>query len=211
LEKNGFYFVFSLLFYSFVASKKISMKRLLFLLIVLAFVIAGCGKKKSVEKDDISTVQMQKDKTGFNRMQPYKVDSCAIIKGKRYDYTIERVPCDSMAKVKSEVGDTYVDNHITLTVSCGGHTIFHRVFTKASFASYMDPKVIKASVLEGIVFDRIEGNNLIFAGSVGDPETDMYTPFVLTITSGGTLSIKEDTVMDGYDETEEDSSEATNP
>ena len=187
------------------------MKRLLFLLIVLTFVIVGCGKKKSVEKDDISTIQMQKDNTGLNRMQPYKVDSCAIIKGERYDYTIERVPCDSMAKVKSEVGDTYVDNHIALTVSCGGNPIFHRVFTKASFASYIDQKVIKASILEGIVFDRIEGNNLIFAGSVGDPETDMYTPFVLTITSDGSLSIKEDTVMDGYDETEEDSPEATNP
>jgi len=201
----------SLLFYFFVVSKKIRMKRYLFILALFTLFISGCGQKKDSVKDDISTVEMQKDKSGLNRMQPYKVDSCAMVNGKRFDYVIERVPCDSMAKVKSEVGDTYVDNHITLTVSSGGGTVFHRVFTKASFSAFVDSKVAKSSILEGIVFDRVEGGNLIFAGSVGDPETDMYTPFVLTITSGGSLSIKEDTVMDGYDETEEEASEAKKP
>lgn len=175
------------------------MKNTLFIVAFASCLLCGCTQKVQV-KDDISTIQMQSDKNGTNRMQPYKVDTYVMVNGKKYDYYIKREACDSLGVVKSEVGGSYVNNQIELKVSCEGNVIFHKTFTKNSFASYADPKYLDESVLEGIVFDRVEGDNIIFAGSIGDPQIDMYDPFSLKLSTSGSLTIEKVTGMDGFDE-----------
>ena len=53
-------------------------------------------------------------------------------------------------------------------------------------------------MLLGIVLDRADGDNLIFAASVGSPDamSDEYIPMLLTVSRMGDVSIKRDTTMD---------------
>ena len=46
------------------------------------------------------------------------------------------------------------------------------------------------------MFDRVEGNYLIFAGSVSHPQTDEYIPLVITLSNFGDVDISRDTQMD---------------
>ena len=50
----------------------------------------------------------------------------------------------------------------------------------------------------GIVFDKVEGNNLIFAVSIGSPDkmSDEYVPLVMKISNLGAVSIQKDTLLD---------------
>ena len=54
------------------------------------------------------------------------------------------------------------------------------------------------SALLGIVFDKAEGDNLVFAASVGSPDrmSDEYVPLVLKISRFGDVRISKDTQMD---------------
>ena len=72
----------------------------------------------------------------------------------------------------------------------------NRSFTKAAFESLLNDDYRKTGVLEGLVFDRVEGNNLFFAASVGHPQTDEYIPMVVTVSNLGDVGIKLDNQMD---------------
>lgn len=42
-----------------------------------------------------------------------------------------------------------MDNRITLRITCGGKRVVDKVFTKDNFASLVDAKFMKYSILEG--------------------------------------------------------------
>ena len=65
-----------------------------------------------------------------------------------------RRPDDSLPVVINEQGDKFVDNSITLRITSGGKSIVDKVFTKESFASLVDAKFMKHSILEGLVYDK---------------------------------------------------------
>ena len=99
--------------------------------------------------------------------------------------------------VKDETGQEFVDNFFTLAVTrSDGSMFFSRKFTKAALTHYLDENYRKAGVFEGLVFDKVDGDNLVFAASVGLPQTDEYIPLVITLSRMGDLSIKRDTQMD---------------
>jgi hypothetical protein len=107
------------------------------------------------------------------------------------------VPDDSLRMVKDETGQQYVDNRISLKViRQDGSVFFSHTFTKASFNDYLDDDYRATGILEGLVFDRVEGNHLIFAGSVSHPQTDEYIPLVITLSNFGDVDISRDTQMD---------------
>ena len=107
--------------------------------------------------------------------------------------------------VKDETGQKYVDNNISLVITRGdGSTFFKRTFTKASFDSCLDDDYRKTGILEGLVFDRVDGNTLRFAASVSHPGTDEYIPIVLVIDRFANVSIKRDTQLDTNAEEEDE-------
>ena len=79
-----------------------------------------------------------------------------------------------------------------------GSEFFNRVFSKKSFANYVDENVLKNSALLGIVLVEPQGDNLVFGASVGSPDalSDEYIPLVLTISRMGDVGIKKDTQLD---------------
>ena len=99
--------------------------------------------------------------------------------------------------VKDETGQEFVDNVFSLAVSrADGSIFFSRTFTKKDVVNYIDENYRKAGVFEGLVFDRVDGDYLILAASVGLPQTDEYIPLVIRLSRMGQISIQRDTQMD---------------
>ena len=162
--------------------------------LVLAMMACG-GKKKS---DDIITEQMDEPKLQEPvRLQPYTDDRDIQWIGRGYHIAIHRESSDSLPMVKDEIGQQFVDNVITLAVSRQDGSVFysHR-FTKKDFDRYIDDDYRKTGILEGLVFDKADGDWLEFAASVSHPQTDEYIPLVVRLSRMGEIVVKRDSEMD---------------
>ena len=86
----------------------------------------------------------------------------------------------------------YYDNRIRFRILRPDDSEFlNREFTKADFLPYLDNTYGKEGALLGIVLDRAEGDNLLFAASVGSPDksSDEYLPLVMKISRMGNVTI----------------------
>ena len=83
-----------------------------------------------------------------------------------------------------------------------------RVFTKASFSSYIDDTFRNNGILAGIQYDEIGDRGLEFSVVVGMPDAldDVFVPLELVIDRQGAISISRDDDMDmlDYDDREGD-------
>ena len=147
-----------------------TMNRLQLTAVVLTALLAtSCGKKKQTNDIIVPTVETPKPQ-GPVRMQPYDQTNDVQWLGKEYQVAINRVSCDSLPMVKDETGQQFIDNRITVRIlRSDGSVFFSRVFTKADFVAHLDDDYRKTGILEGIVYDKTDGNNIIFAGSVSHP------------------------------------------
>jgi hypothetical protein len=103
--------------------------------------------------------------------------------------------------VKDETGQKFVDNVFRLTVSRqDGSVFYNRTFTKKALTQYLDDDFNKTGVFEGLVFDKADGDLLVFGASVGHPQSDEYIPLVFRLSRMGVLDIKRDTQMDSTPE-----------
>ena len=156
----------------------------------------GCKQKK--QTDDIIVRKAEAPKLQAPiRMQEYHQVKDIQWLDRSYQVDIHRMADDSLKMVKDETGQKFVDNRIQLKViRQDGSVFFSQTFTKASFSDYLDEDYRQTGILEGLVFDRVEGNDLIFAGSVSHPQTDEYIPLVITLSNFGDVAISRDTQMD---------------
>jgi len=173
------------------------MKKIQLLAALLMAVLAiSCGKKKESKDIIVPTVEVVKPKSPIS-MQPYSQQQEVEWLDKSYQVFINRVADDSLRMVQDETGQKFVDNRITLrVVRADGSVFFKKVFTKSTFDAQLDDDYRQTGILEGLVFDKVDGNNLIFAGSVSHPQTDEYIPLVVTVSNFGNVTIKRDDQMD---------------
>lgn len=173
------------------------MKKIQLLAALLMAVLAiSCGKKKESKDIIVPTAEVVKPKAPIS-MQPYSQQQEVAWLDKSYQVFINRVADDSLRMVQDETGQKFVDNRITLrVVRADGSVFFKKVFTKATFDAQLDDDYRQTGILEGLVFDKVDGNNLIFAGSVSHPQTDEYIPLVVTVSNFGNVTIKRDDQMD---------------
>jgi len=165
----------------------------------LAFVgliTASCGKKK--QHDDIIVQETEAPQPQAPiRMQDYKDVKDVQWLGKQYQVEVTRTASDSLAMVKDETGQQFVDNRIVLKVIRQDGTVFcTKTFTKSAFNACLDDDYRKTGILEGFVFDKAEGNQLFFAASVCHPQTDEYIPMVVTVSNFGEVGIAKDQQME---------------
>lgn len=158
--------------------------------------VVACGEKKKSE--DIITQRVETVKPQApERMQEYNDSREVAWIGKQYKVTVQRQPADSLPLVKDETGQKYVDNAISVSVFRSDGTKFYsRIFTKKDFLNYLDDDYSKTGILEGLVFDKADGDWLEFAASVCHPHTDEYIPLVVRLSRMGQLTIQRDTQMD---------------
>ena len=171
-------------------------KNLILALIAVPCLLASCGQKK--QHDDIIVQHTEAPKPQAPiRMQDYKDVKDVQWLGKQYQVEVSRTADDSLRMVKDENGQKFVDNRITLrVVRADGSVFFKKVFTKSTFDAQLDDDYRQTGILEGLVFDKVDGNNLVFAGSVSHPQTDEYIPLVVTVSNFGNVTIKRDDQMD---------------
>ena len=168
---------------------------------VLALTFVGllatsCGKKK--QHDDIIVQETEAPQPQAPiRMQDYKDIKDVQWLGKQYQVEVTRTASDSLAMVKDETGQQFVDNRIVLKVIRQDGSVFcTKTFTKAAFNACLDDDYRKTGILEGFVFDKAEGNHLFFAASVCHPQTDEYIPMVVTLSNFAEVGISKDQQME---------------
>ena len=167
--------------------------------LALAFVgliTTSCGKKK--QHDDIIVQETEAPQPQAPiRMQDYKDVKDVQWLGKQYQIEVSRTACDSLAMVKDESGQQFVDNRIVLKVIRQDGSVFcTKTFTKSAFSACLNDDYRKTGILEGFVFDKAEGNHLFFAASVCHPQTDEYIPMVVTLSNFAEVGISKDQQME---------------
>ena len=164
--------------------------------VALGTTLTGCKQKKQTEDIIVRKTETPKPQAPI-RMHDYNQVKDVQWLDRSYQVDIRRMADDSLRMVKDETGQKFVDNRIQLKViRQDGSVFFSRTFTKADFNDYLDDDYRATGILEGLVFDRVEGLHLIFAGSVSHPQTDEYIPLVITLSNFGDVIISRDTQMD---------------
>jgi hypothetical protein len=122
--------------------------------------------------------------------------------GEKYVVNLLRQSVDSLPSITDETGQQYYDNRVVLTISRPDQSVFFKkVFVKGSFASFIDGNLIKAGMLENIVYHGIEDNNLKFGVVVSRAgNEDEFIPLDLAIDCKGGMSIKLGKLFDSIDE-----------
>ena len=166
--------------------------------------LMSCKEKKNtgviITKKPVVVAQHQIMKTG-DYAQSRKVDWLGAV------YTVEtKRVADPSLPVIADGNTKYYDNRITVRIlRSDGSEFFNRTFTKADFSSYVG-KTYANGALVGIVLDRAEGDNLLFAASVGSPDkmSDEYIPLLMKVSRQGGITISKDTQLDtGSDDASE--------
>lgn len=159
---------------------------------LVGLLTVGCGKKK--QHDDIIVQRIETPKPlAPIKMQDYKDVKDVQWLGKQYQVEVSRQSDDSLRMVKDETGQKFVDNRITLKVIRADGSVFcSKTFTKSAFDACLDDDYRKTGILEGFVFDKVEGNQLFFAASVCHPQTDEYIPLKVTLNNFGEVGISRD-------------------
>ena len=175
------------------------MKKLIYIGMLLAVMgVVACTSNKDAAKNDDTRVLLKDsiDSQGIQRMQVSKVEQTITFKGKEYKSLVQRVPSDSLSRVKNDRGEVFVDNTITLRLTQGNQQIFNKTFTKQSFSSLVSGEFMKQAILEGMVFDKTTTQGFVYAVSVSYPQTDLYIPVSLTITPDGKMSMVKEELME---------------
>lgn len=134
------------------------------------------------------------------RMPPANVANRFLFQGKECEAQISRTPDEALPLVQNEQGDKYIDNRVTIHINSQGKTILNQSFTKEDFSSILSTHFLQGAILEGIAYDTIDANHILFAASVSYPESDLYIPIRLSIQSNGKITIEKTDLMDGYSE-----------
>ena len=180
------------------------MKRIVAIMIAAgAMSLGGCKEKK--QSDDIITTKPEQETRKPSapvRMQEYRNSVEVDWVGRKYTVEISRTPADSLPNVKDDGGQLFVDNVIAVRiVRSNGSVFFSKKFTKLSFEGYLPEGYVKKGILEGMVFDKVDGSKLEFAASVCYPQTDEYVPLEVGIDNFGNISIERDEELDTHSET----------
>lgn len=177
------------------------MKNVVYIMAGVAMLLfAACSSQKKGDKDIQVLMQDSTAMSAPQRMQTSDTKVIITCKGREYHSSVVRRPDESLPIVKNEQGEKFVDNSITLRITCGGKQIVDKVFTKQSFASLVEADFMKHSILEGLVYDKTTPQGIIYAASICYPQTDLYVPLRLTVSADGSLSMaKEELLEDLYD------------
>ena len=176
------------------------MKSIVYILACAAVVFFNaCSSKDKSRKDDATVLMQDSTQTAApQRMQVSDVKETFTYKGKEYQSFVVRRPDETLPMVQNEQGEKFVDNRISLRITCGGKQVVDNVFTKESFASLVDAKFMKYAILEGLVYDKTTPGGIIYAASVCYPQSDLYVPIRLTVTADGKISMAREELMEEY-------------
>lgn len=156
----------------------------------------SCGGNNPQTVSGYSEYEKPDTTNSVQEMKDYHYSAEVKVGQTRYTYDIVREVNDTLPLVTGDGGERYADNYIRLRVNREGKEIFNKAFTKNHFRNYMEKGFISHAILEGMAFDKVDGNNLRFAASVSYPASDIYIPLSITISPDGSYQITKDEVLD---------------
>lgn len=174
------------------------MKYLVIAAVAASVLMIPSSCKKEKKSDDIiaTKYEVKRPKAPI-RMEEKRETKNVQWVGRSYTVELLRTADDSLAMVQDEMGQKFVDNRIMLCIyRTDGSVFFQRTFVKTDFSKYIDDDFRRTGILEGLVFDGVDGNKLKFAGSVCHPQTDEYIPLSLNVDNFGKVTIKRDDNLD---------------
>lgn len=166
-----------------------------------ALMLTACTEKKTESKDIIVEKPKAEVVAAPTAVDQDYVQSRKISwLGKEYTVEVDRHRDNSLPTVEDENGHRYNDNIVVVKVLReDGSEAFSHTFKKSDFSqAYQGYKYAEKGALLGVVLDKVEGEHLVFAASVGSPESssDMYVPLTLVIDRMGNWSVRKATSMD---------------
>lgn len=173
------------------------MKACLVCLLLGGTVLLSCRPEAEGRSGEQPAAAVEKAETPEPRMQPSAAEGAARIGSGEYTYKIRRKADGTLPRVELEDGTLYEDNTIELQVfRPDGSQLYARTFRKTDFSSVVDEPFLSHAILEGLVFDRVDGGRLLFAASICYPQTDLYMAARVYISPSGQLSIEKEDAMD---------------
>ena len=164
------------------------------LCIMIFCLVLSCGHQgtngSAVEEKPLCVYESSSD--GIRSLQVYDHKDTAKMGSHTFICSIHRAPDDSLAMVQDDLGDLYKDNFYQLKITKDGAPFFSHRYTKKDVTHLLNKSFIKYGILDGFRFVRAEGGNLYFGMCVSYPESDMFTPFMLTVDSAGGYTIQVD-------------------
>ncbi len=108
-------------------------------------------------------------------------------------YTVKvTVKCDTSLPLATDGVTNYYDNRVNINIiRSDGSSFFNHTFTKSDFKSHVDSHFYEHGALIGIIFEKVEGENLKFAASIGNPDSsiDDFASLDITVSHLGGISI----------------------
>lgn len=108
-------------------------------------------------------------------------------------YTVKvTVKCDTSLPLATDGVTSYYDNRVNINIiRSDGSSFFNRTFTKADFKNYVDANYYEHGALIGIILEKVDGENLKFAASIGNPDRsiDDFASLDITVSHLGGISI----------------------
>lgn len=185
---------------------KTSLVRLLVAFVAI-LIIVGCKEKKE-EKVILTNRPVEVVKNDTIKMEDVSNATSIKWRGAEYKINIKR-SCDcSLAITEDEDENKYYDNRVVLKIEhTNGSVFLEKQFVKADFKNIVSEDFFDKKALVGFVFDKVDGNNLRFAASIGSPDkfSDDFIPFDVLVTPSGEVSLKlsEQTLVDNSSDDKE--------
>ena len=137
---------------------------------VAALALSACGEKKTTG-DIIAKKPEAKAASGPVKMQDSRFMEEVKWKDKSCYVNIVRRADTSLPVVKDDAGGQYYDNVIDVTIESHkedgaayeSKPIFQKTFGKQDFASQVDEKYLEKSALLGVVYDHVDGDNIVYS------------------------------------------------
>ena len=159
---------------------------------VAVLVIAACHEKKETNVI-ITTRPVKTVKKDTVEMQKVVHENSVKWKGSEYNVCVTRKSDKSLSLTEDENETKYYDNRISLVITHNdGTVLINKEFTKADFKGLVAEDFYNKKALVGLVFDKVDGNKLKFAASVGSPDrfSDDFIPFDVIVSHDGAVTIK---------------------
>lgn len=176
-----------------------------YILSVLAFglFLSGCKNTPKTDEELENELSIEDivdaDLSGEQRSQEQLMCDTVRVDGVLYTYEIHRVSSDELPQVRGDYSHNaiFFDNTASLRVMRGETVIYSKTFTKNSFSNFIEPDMMKNSILEGLVFDHVIDGGIQFAAAVGYPQDEeMFVPLRIKVMTDGQVKIDKDPLTD---------------
>ena len=165
---------------------------------LLLLCLTACNS--STKKSQVQLTEMSSDEKPSE--QPKAMSSIELVdiiqvKKEPYEYKIMRRCDQNLPLITNAEGQSYYDNRIILRLSYQHQVRYERVFTKQDFAQLVNARFLKHARFEGMAFDCVtDAGTIRFTASLTYPESDLYVPIRITLTTQGKMTMECDETMD---------------